>query len=244
MALVSSSLLTDISGSIGGTTYARSRGGLYARNRTVPINPQTLAQGVVRSMFGSLSMAYNALTSAQKAAWEAFGQSIQFINRLGQPFNPSGRSAYMQLNQNLQLVGSTTIDDPPASTVAPVLDIAWLTFNFRTDAGVPGTLIATFEVEDVGPHSGDMTYQLKFSPPVIAARGQSYRNLNRGNTQFVGDFAGGTDLLDAYKETFAGGGDVAAAPGSVINVQARCVDPVTGLACAYIATSNVVTQGV
>lgn len=242
MALVSSSLLTDISGSIGGTTYARSRGGLYARNRTVPINPQTAAQGVVRSMFGSLSMAYNALSSAQKAAWEAFGQSIQFINRLGQAFNPSGRSAYMQLNQNLQLVGSAAIDDPPATTIAPVLDIAWLEFAAEVSVAEPLQL-KHLTVIDTGPHSGDMTYQLKISPPVIAARGQSYRNLNRGNTQFVGDFAASTDLIVPYKDTFGGGGEVPAAEDQVINVQARCVDPVTGLACAYIATSVSIGPG-
>lgn len=236
MALVKSSLLTELSGSIGGTTYARSRGGLYARNRTVPINPQTVAQGVVRSMFGSLSMAYNALNSGQKAAWEAFGQSIQFINRLGDAFNPSGRSAFMQLNQNLQLVGSATIDDPPSSTVAPVMDIDWLTVLVESDTGN----IVTVDVTDTGPHAGDMTYQMKLSPPLIAARGQSYRNLNRGNTQFVGSFDPVVHLNGAYSDTFAGGGNVAGEVGQIVNYQVRCVDPVTGLACAYIAANTAI----
>lgn len=233
MALVKSSLLSDLSGSIGGTTYARSRGGLYARNRTVPINPQTVAQGLVRSMFGSQSMAYNSLDSGQKAAWETWGQSVSWLNRLGDTFNPSGRSAFMQLNQNLSLVGGDPIADPPSTTVAPILDISWLAFDAKADGGV----LTILTVIDSGPHAGDMTYQLKVSPPLVAARGQSYRNLNRGNTQFVGGFLLATNLMTAYKDTFAGGADVAAEVGQVINIQARCVDPVSGIACAYIATN-------
>lgn len=238
-ALVRSALLSDISGSIGGTTFARARGGAYARNRTVPINPGTASQGTARSMFGSLAMAWNALSGAQRDAWNAWAQGILFTNRLGETYAPSGRQAYISCNQNLQIVGSPLIDDPPVTTVAPVLDIAWLEFAAESTAGI----LSTLEVTDTGPHAGDMTYQLMLSPPSIVARGQSYRNLLRGQGQFVGDYEVTQDLLGAYASTFFGSGDPTADVGQFINIGARCIDPVTGLSCAYIYTNVQVLAG-
>lgn len=244
-ALIRSSLLSDITGSIGGTTYARCRGGSYARNRTNPYNPQTVAQGTVRSMLGSLSMNWNALTQEQRDAWNEYAMGLSVFNRLGQSYAPSGRQAFIQQNQNLQIIAASTIDDPPATTVAPVMDIDWLAFSVKTDVGVPGTKIGEVKVIDVGPHAGSMTYQIKLSPPLVIARGQSYRNRTRGQGQFVSDqTAISTPLTSQYKDTFGGTGDVAADPGMIINYQVRCIDPATGLSCAYIASNVAIVQGI
>ena len=45
--------LTDASGSLSGVTYSHNRGGAYTRNRSIPVNPNTVQQQAVRNAFSS-----------------------------------------------------------------------------------------------------------------------------------------------------------------------------------------------
>ncbi|KKM06452.1 hypothetical protein LCGC14_1743870, partial [marine sediment metagenome] len=47
--LFKSGLITQGSGSIGGLTASHNRGGMYFRARTIPTNPATSFQTVVRN---------------------------------------------------------------------------------------------------------------------------------------------------------------------------------------------------
>jgi len=117
VALIRSSTLSNISGSIGGTTYARNRGGLYARNRTVPINPNSNAQTRARSSFGSFSGGWSsALTANQRAAWAAFAESSPVQNRLGESITLTGQQAYVRSNTLLQLADESIVSVPPSLT--------------------------------------------------------------------------------------------------------------------------------
>ena len=46
-----------ISGSVGGTVFSRNKGGAYMRNRSIPVNPQSAAQVVVRAAMAFLTAA-------------------------------------------------------------------------------------------------------------------------------------------------------------------------------------------
>lgn len=61
-----------LSGKLGGTVYARNKGGYYVRSYAVPTNPKTVAQSAARSTFAGALTAWHSLTEAEKSAWNSF----------------------------------------------------------------------------------------------------------------------------------------------------------------------------
>lgn len=105
-----------ISGSIGGTTFARNRYGAYARNRSTVVNPATPSQSAMRLIMATLVQAWSStLSTAQRAAWDVYGANVAMLNRLGEQvflpgFNHFIRSNSIRLQAGLSMVldGPTT----------------------------------------------------------------------------------------------------------------------------------------
>lgn len=104
--------IAGISGSIGGTTYARNRYGAYARQRTKPVNPNSERQMSVRTAMSACRAAwFNTLTAAQREGWALYANSVPMINKLGETINLSGynqfcRSAAATINGGLDIVAA------------------------------------------------------------------------------------------------------------------------------------------
>lgn len=111
--------VTDIRGSIGGTTYSRNRNGAYARARTSPVNPNTAKQTNIRERFGFLATQWSQLTAAQRLAWDTLGSQIIRLNRLGQPYTLSGQQAYNSVNQTRGSFDLLPVATPPALSAYP-----------------------------------------------------------------------------------------------------------------------------
>ena len=62
-------MITDIRGSQGGTTFSRNTFANYMRNKTSPVNPNTVAQQLVRNRLAAMSQSWGGLTAAQRTAW-------------------------------------------------------------------------------------------------------------------------------------------------------------------------------
>lgn len=107
-------LVADIRGSIGGTVFARNRGGAYARNRTTPLNPQSAAQVAVRAALGVLSNNWTTvLTQAQRDAWDAWAGQVPVPNAFGEDRFLSGINAYVAGNSLLSQAGAALVTDAP-----------------------------------------------------------------------------------------------------------------------------------
>jgi len=115
MALIKlGALVSNISGSIGGTTFARNRGGAYIRNRTVPLNPQSVRQTAVRQLFGQLSNVWSTtLTAAQRTAWETYAANVPLVNALGESRNVSGINMFSRGNALILDTAGTRVDNGP-----------------------------------------------------------------------------------------------------------------------------------
>lgn len=115
MALIKlGGLVSNISGSIGGVTFARNRGGAYIRNRTIPLNPQTVRQVIVRQIFGSLSNLWSVtVTAVQRTAWELYASNVPLTNTLGEDRNVSGINMYSRGNALLLDTAGVRVDDGP-----------------------------------------------------------------------------------------------------------------------------------
>lgn len=101
-----------MSGKLGGTVFARNKGGAYARNWVNPINPNTTRQQNVRTAFANLVQSWKNLSAADQQAWEDMAPQYPYINRVGEASEYSGQQLYLHLNMNLQVVGSTTLSSP------------------------------------------------------------------------------------------------------------------------------------
>lgn len=117
MALVKMGVaVSQISGSIAGTTFARNRAGAYMRNRTTPLNPQSPRQTAVRATLANLANIWTqTLTQAQRDGWNQYAAQVPLQNRLGQQFFASGINMYARGNALLLDAGGVRRDEAPAS---------------------------------------------------------------------------------------------------------------------------------
>lgn len=87
------------SGSIGGLTVSRNRGGMYMRGRGMPTNPNTEFQQAVRSAAAQLASNWrNVLTEDQRISWDLYAENVQLPNSLGDPRNVGGLGMYLRSN--------------------------------------------------------------------------------------------------------------------------------------------------
>jgi hypothetical protein len=108
------SVVSDIRGSIAGTTYSRNKGGAYARARVAPINRNTPAQSLVRANFAANAKLWSGtFTASERAAWTAFAAANPLVNILGASIIVSGLAMAQKLNQVLAQIEAAPITSPP-----------------------------------------------------------------------------------------------------------------------------------
>jgi len=114
MALFKSGIITQGSGSIGGTTLSHNRGGMYMRARTIPVNPDTSFQNVVRAQLANLVNRWaNTLTSVQRDAWNTYALNTPLTGPLGDPRNVGGIGMYIRGNVPRAVAGLPLVDAGP-----------------------------------------------------------------------------------------------------------------------------------
>src|SRR5690554_6218576 len=94
-------MIASMSGSINGTTHSRNRGGAYMRNRSIPVNPQTVAQQAIRAILSSLSSAWRDLTPSQRNGWNSATSNFPVTDQFGDQRELSGHQLFVRLNSNL-----------------------------------------------------------------------------------------------------------------------------------------------
>lgn len=168
MALIKSTILAQISGSINGVTFSHNKGGAYARNRSVPANPQTDRQDQVRTAMSSLAKAWGeSLTEQQRTLWRAYGAATTVTNRLGDSIQLSGIAAYQRINLfRTASLGEAPINTPPA--IDPSRAPAPSYLNVASNAQTPEAAV-TMEVELQGGSAayGLVIYYSGFISPGI-----------------------------------------------------------------------------
>jgi hypothetical protein len=116
MAKFKSALVTQASGSIGGMTFSRNKGGMYIRSRALVTNPNTIYQQTVRGRFSALAAAWtNVLTAGQRELWGIYGELVPVTNSLGDQINLSGLAWYQACNGARMQASLARIDDAPTN---------------------------------------------------------------------------------------------------------------------------------
>ena len=99
------------SGSYQGVTSSRNRFGQYVRTRATPVNPNSAAQASARSRLSQNSIAWRALTDAQRAGWESLGSQMNRTDSLGQGYTLNGFAAYCSVNNYKLAAGDAVVAD-------------------------------------------------------------------------------------------------------------------------------------
>lgn len=112
MALIKSLIMSQASGSVGGVTYSRAKGGMYIRARSMPVNPSTPYQQAVRQAQSILSQRWQTtLTDVQRSSWDIYAANVARRNRLGDTIHLSGISMYVRCNvPRIQIADGATIE--------------------------------------------------------------------------------------------------------------------------------------
>ncbi len=132
---IKSALITSASGSIGGLTASHNRGGLYLRARTIPTNPNSPQQQVVRAFVASLTSAWlNTLTELQRMAWDGYALLVPLPDPLGEPRNVGGLQMFIRSNvPRLQAGLDLAADAPTVFNLAEFHGISVGTFAAATN---------------------------------------------------------------------------------------------------------------
>lgn len=191
---------TDMSGSVGGCTAAKARGGLlYLRSRVTPSNPRSGNQSRMRLILSGIAAAWRGtLTGTQRASWAALAGD-----------NESGIDAFVKVNSQVVLAGGDRVDTPPAS--------------ITLDAPPPSALVV-----DASDHAVKIT-PVTFGDDIWGNVfvSSSKQNASRLSQQFPYTYLGTVHFADASQVTIdfnTIAGLVGAAAGDIVYVRLVTVD--------------------
>jgi hypothetical protein len=128
-------LTTDLSGSVGGLTASKARGGVrYFRARVRPSNPRSPDQSRQRLIQTGLAAAWrNDLSDTERATWTALAKPGE-----------SGIDVYVKVNSQLLIAGATRVDTAGDSAT---LDVAQLS-TFVLDASANSLTLTCVDFSD------------------------------------------------------------------------------------------------
>jgi hypothetical protein len=107
-------MVAEARGSIGGTVFSRNAAGAYARNKSIPVQPNSAQQIAVRSRMTDLTQAWTGtLTGLQRISWGLYGDNVPVLNKVGDSINLNGLAWYIACNSLRLQIPTARVDDGP-----------------------------------------------------------------------------------------------------------------------------------
>lgn len=111
-------LVSEVRGSIGGTTFTAGRFGNVVRQRRSPIHAPTVRRHTYKSLFATVIAHWvSTLNQGQRDAWDTLAAATDFTNSLGETYHPTGLNLYVRSNVLLLKIDGTRQDTAPATAV-------------------------------------------------------------------------------------------------------------------------------
>lgn len=191
MALIKGTMLSDIRGSINGSTYARNRYGAYARNRTVPVNPNSSSQVDIRAALTGGTENWRNLTGAQRLSWKLYADGTPQTNKLGDVIYLSGQAMYVKHFTFATYHGISVPTNPPAEPGSSA-QISLADIILASSASTaPNSIEATWTG---GATTASDFYAIFISPPVSVGR-SFFKGPWQGSTAAAGTALSGPITL-------------------------------------------------
>lgn len=165
MALIKlGSLVTRISGKIGGQTLGTSASGSYIKNSGTPRKAITLRQQTAMQRMATTAQSWKNLSESQRQLFRSASSQYPYLNRVGETKYYSGYAIYTMLRNNLLQIGVFSQPIPlPKDTFAPIP-----AFLLEWGRGELTTNVTAAEL--------DTDYRLFMSRPVSRGVTDSYIN--------------------------------------------------------------------
>ena len=223
-------MMTDGRGKLGGQVASKNRAGAYVRTKVTPVNPRTVEQQSIRSLFGSIASAWSSLTQAQVNGWNEATEFWQTTDVFGDLKKPSGFALFQRLNTGLlaNVPASTTLLDPVMpDAIANVTEVSSV-----YTAGSSPTFSVDWSYATLGIDPEDYVVQVRATPPLPV--GRTY-HANMLRSVAVEDMnSGALNLATAYPTRF-GRFPVA---GENVFVEVRVISKNTGRIGAPVAVTT------
>lgn len=195
-------LISDIRGSIGGTTFQRNASGLVAHNKMSLPNFSTNAQTARRNLLASLQQSWMSLTAARRLAWQTWATYQNIKVRTFSTTGAYGQQAFLQANFYASLLGLPVLLDPVFSPYSMSIQ-SWALKKYMTDINIevvstsshtlfwPCFKVSAIQMASVNTARSQLTwmapaaygsYGWNIAASFLAAYGQT---LDTGNKVFV-----------------------------------------------------------
>lgn len=169
-------IVTQASGSVGDTVFARNQHGPYTRARTDPTDPNTGRQQRIRTRWADIVAAWaDTLTASQRFAWRVYARQLHARNPDGDRKPLTGQTAFIKLNMSRQTVVFGLVLDPPESFATPRFGIP----SANGLAG-PGLVVIAFDETDpwvADPAGAMVVFSGRGNPPTVHFYDRPYRRV-------------------------------------------------------------------
>lgn len=110
----------EVSGTVGGVTFARVHGAKACRTWRAPVNkrrPNQLAQRYIFSR--SSGRWFDSMNSTQRGDWDDYAFTCEFTNALGEPYKLNGFNMYVRNNTIAVAQGFADFTEAPTAEGFP-----------------------------------------------------------------------------------------------------------------------------
>lgn len=116
-------IITDVSGSIGGTTLRRIRGGFSMYNKSRGASRARLLANDALPTLTELNQLYSQLTEIDRLSWRDLARTLTFPNKFGDQVNLTARALFQKCNGRLSHLGVQLLNCSGRSVQVPVIQI-------------------------------------------------------------------------------------------------------------------------
>lgn len=221
--------VVDNRGSVGGSTYSRSRAGATIRAKTSPTQWKSDLRQQAKGKLATISQQWaNILTDAERVAWNSFALITPSTNVFGQTTYLSGQSWFCKCNVNLLNAGATLLTAPPASPSVPGL----ISLTIVPDSSAGGSVGITYT--DAGLPA-DFYLSMKFTQPI--SPGIYYVNNLLRQILYAHNQVSGFSITTPYTDRFP---QVVYDAGRKVFALATIIDSTSGIESPPIMASGIV----
>lgn len=111
-------LVSEVRGSIGGTTFTAGRFGNVVRQRRSPIHAPTPRRHFYKSAFSTIIGHWQlTLHQGERDAWDDLAAGTDFTNSLGEVYHPTGLNLYVRTNVLFARADLGRQDTAPANAI-------------------------------------------------------------------------------------------------------------------------------
>lgn len=112
MKIQTSMLVSQMAGSLNGSSVRRSRYGLVLQQKASGLQSNTNSLGLRRSIFASIAFAWNLLDPLDKEQWQLYANANPQTDRFGNPITLSGYAYFMKIQNFTHSVDFGFVNTP------------------------------------------------------------------------------------------------------------------------------------